>query len=221
MPILTNWIFLLKKSHVEKNTIGCICSLINSSNKLCFILRWYWQYNCIHTNRRILKIMFFTSYTWSFSKDKQFFSPFQDFCNRRRVLLVAFLIFCLCFIVNIPHFQVYQALSPSQATQTGKAFVLTDFGQGKGALVYTFGVHCIFLVLVPWIAIFTLNLLILRHVLISRRRAKLDKRKMKETQMQLTRVLLAVTISFLLLMVWQCVTQCFHMLQPDTVNIAC
>jgi hypothetical protein len=38
------------------------------------------------------------------------------------------------------------------------------FGRGVGSQNYEFWVHCMFLVLVPWVTIFTLNMLIIRQV---------------------------------------------------------
>lgn len=129
---------------------------------------------------------------------------------------MTFSILFLCFGVNFPHFYFYQSNTPSQTVLT--SYTLTKFGKGAGGIAYSFWVHCMFLVLVPWISISALNILILRRVRISRMRAKLDKQKLKQVEVQLTRVLLTVTFTFLILMVFQCVTQCFKMINPSMVN---
>jgi hypothetical protein len=68
----------------------------------------------------------------------------------------------LCFIINTPHFFTYNPVLDRNATDG--TYKLTEFGRGVGSQNYEFWVHCMFLVLVPWVTIFTLNMLIIRQV---------------------------------------------------------
>ncbi|XP_056021925.1 FMRFamide receptor-like isoform X2 [Ostrea edulis] len=139
----------------------------------------------------------------------------QDFCSQHRVFLGGGIIFLLCFIINIPHFKTYE---PLDTPMDGKAFSLTEYGQSEGSTNYEFWVHCMFLVLAPWLSIFTLNILILRRVFTSNRKSMLKKEKTRKAETQLTRLLLTVTFTFLVLIIFQCVTQCFFMLKPKDVD---
>ncbi|XP_061194731.1 FMRFamide receptor-like [Saccostrea echinata] len=139
----------------------------------------------------------------------------QEFCSQRRVYIGAGSIFLLCFIINIPHFKTFQPLDPPKE---GRAFTFTEYGGGEGSKHYEFWVHCMFLVLAPWVAVFTFNILILRKVFESNKKTKLGKEKTRRAEAQLTRLLLTVTFTFLFLIIFQCLTQCVYMLKPESVN---
>ena len=78
--------------------------------------------------------------------------------------------------------------------------------------------HCIFLVLVPWTTIITMNVCIIYHLSKSRRKVSrmdtskdsLSSRMRQDRQMSI--VLLTITFSFLIFLAWMCVSQCFYML---------
>ena len=100
----------------------------------------------------------------------------------------------------------------------------TTFGCIKGLSAVTvkdylwLQVHCMFLVLVPWGSIATLNAWIIVTLMKNTKGFKElydDEQKLTERQKQdgqITKVLLTVTFAFLILLAWQCVNQCFFML---------
>lgn len=143
-------------------------------------------------------------------------------CNHKRSLSGIGIISLLCFIINIPHFFTYEPVHERNATDD--SFVMTEFGKGHGSQSYEFWVHCMFLVLVPWVTIFCLNLMIIKQVLktgakMSDRKSVYAKEKTKRAENQLTTLLLTVTFTFLVLIALQCITQCFFMMKPKTVSI--
>ncbi|PVD33681.1 hypothetical protein C0Q70_04939 [Pomacea canaliculata] len=142
------------------------------------------------------------------------------FCNEKRANVGIFIILATCFIINLPHFWSYQADFDRPAGSNTSAIVMSEFQKGEGAINYEFWVHCIFLVLLPWFTIFILNLLIIGKI--SRTNKKMiDKKtaesadKSRRSENQITRLLLIVTFTFLFLIGFQCITQCFFMLMPD------
>ncbi|CAG2253285.1 probable G-protein coupled receptor 139 [Mytilus edulis] len=145
----------------------------------------------------------------------------KSMCNHKRSLSGIGIISLLCFIINIPHFFTYEPVHERNATDD--SFVMTEFGKGHGSQSYEFWVHCMFLVLVPWVTIFCLNLMIIKQVLktgakMSDRKSVYAKEKTKRAENQLTTLLLTVTFTFLVLIALQCITQCFFMMKPKTVN---
>ena len=70
----------------------------------------------------------------------------------------------LCFLINVPHFWSFTVDWDQGPNGTGPALVKTEFQKGDSGIFYEFWVHCIFLVLVPWFSVFTLNLLIISKV---------------------------------------------------------
>jgi hypothetical protein len=70
----------------------------------------------------------------------------------------------LCFMINLPHFWFFTVDWERGINGTGPALVETEFQKGEAGIRYEFWVHCIFLVLVPWFTVFTLNLQIIQRV---------------------------------------------------------
>ncbi|XP_060069858.1 FMRFamide receptor-like [Ylistrum balloti] len=142
----------------------------------------------------------------------------KTMCNDKKAYTGIGIITFLCFVINLPHFMTYQPLSADMRGPDEAAFGPTEFGAGEGSMRYEFWVHCMFLVLVPWASIFILNMLIIRQVSSANKRME-DKRssfaseKGKRSESQITRILLTVTFTFLVLIALQCITQCFFMLK--------
>ena len=98
-----------------------------------------------------------------------------------------------------------------------------EFGSTHGSQMYEFWVHCMFLVLVPVVSIFILNMLIIRQVRnvnrnMESKRGEAGKTKARKSEAQMTKLLLTVTFTFLVLIAFQCIVQCFFMLKtvsPD------
>lgn len=142
----------------------------------------------------------------------------KTMCNDRRANVGIGIITCLCFIVNLPHFMTFKPIADDMRGPEEDAFSYTDFGAGEGSMRYEFWVHCMFLVLVPWATIFMLNMLIIRKVARTNRkmeekRSSFASEKVKRSESQITRILLTVTFTFLVLIALQSITQCFFMLK--------
>jgi len=116
------------------------------------------------------------------------------------------------FIINIPHFFNFQ-LQRSNSTQSSFIYseIKTYYGKSRSAEYYDFWAHCMVLVLVPWFTIFTLNVAII-HKLITKKKLQVNKKGESKRERQTTIILLVITISFLVFLLWQCLTQCFWML---------
>ena len=121
-----------------------------------------------------------------------------------------------CFLVNIPHFLNYRPINAP-----GKSCISdTDYGKNL-APGYEFWVHCIFLVLAPWaaIAFFNGGIIYALHKRAKKMSSKTSKPNDRQSQdRQMTMMLLVVTFTFLLLLAWQCITQCFWMLKVGFDN---
>lgn len=149
-------------------------------------------------------------------------SQSKAMCNYKKALTGIGIISLLCFIINTPHFNTYYPVHPNDRKSSESAYAYTEFGKGKGSQNYEFWVHCMILVLVPWVTIFTLNMLIIRKLQVNRQKLEkhreTTKTKSHNRENQITRILLTVTFTFLVLIALQCITQCFFMLKPKTVN---
>ena len=88
----------------------------------------------------------------------------QILCSQKMAVFGIVLISVLCFIVNTPHFGSHYAIPDADRDAGAPAYDVTEFGKGKGSQLYEFWVHCMFLVLVPWIIILSLNLMIICRV---------------------------------------------------------
>ena len=139
-------------------------------------------------------------------------------CNIKRAVTGLGIITFLCFIINVPHFATFVPVPDRDRNISDDAFKATEYGAGEGSAKYEFWVHCMFLVLAPWATIFVLNMLIIREITKVNRKMK-EKRssegyeKAKKSESQITRILLTVTFTFLVLIALQCITQCFFMLK--------
>ncbi|XP_033728102.1 FMRFamide receptor-like [Pecten maximus] len=142
----------------------------------------------------------------------------KTMCNDKKAYTGIGIITFLCFIVNLPHFMTFEPIADDMRSPDAAAFSYTDFGAGEGSMRYEFWVHCMFLVLVPWATIFILNMLIIRRVTktnkrMEEKRSSFASEKVKRSESQITRILLTVTFTFLVLIALQCITQCFFMLK--------
>ncbi|KAK3585780.1 hypothetical protein CHS0354_010552 [Potamilus streckersoni] len=145
-------------------------------------------------------------------------------CSQRRAFTGIGIIVLLCFIINLPHFWTFHAVAvEDRAKPDDPGFAKAEFGQTGGSDQYEFWVHCMFLVLVPWVTIFILNMFIIREVSLANKkmnkaRGEEMKEKMNKKEAQITRLLLTVTFTFLILIALQCITQCFFMMKPNGAN---
>ena len=146
----------------------------------------------------------------------------KDWCSPKRAYIGIGLTLSAAFLINIPHFFNYYPAETNGAYQ----LQVTKYGHSKSAQMYEFWVHCMFLVLAPWATIAVLNSLII-HSMLSRTKymQKLEKKgsskpDRNKQDRQMTRVLLTVTFSFLLLLALQCITQCFFMLGQGKQSVS-
>eukprot|EP00794_Sanderia_malayensis_P010844 gene10844-11997_t len=134
-------------------------------------------------------------------------------CSVTRTCITITSILVFSFVVNIPHFFNYQPRADANGTYT---HVETEFAKTGGAKHYEFWVHCMFLVLAPWASIALFNGGIIYSLAkqsskMTQKQTSAAKKRQKRDR-QMTIMLLSVTFSFLVLLAWQCITQCFYML---------
>lgn len=143
------------------------------------------------------------------------FVPLKIHCfySKRRTYWGIFAISMFSFLINIPHFFTYH---PKETNGT-YMLVFTDYGESQGSINYEFWIHCMLLVLIPWFTIAMLNISLI--CLIIKRTTKIKRNKESKTfksnetrERRMTITLLSITFTFLILLAWQCVTQCFWML---------
>ena len=144
----------------------------------------------------------------------------KQWCTNTRTYIGIGATLLCCFIINIPHFLNYRPMKTEINGTVSYSLGLTEYAQSGSAQRYEFWVHCMFLVLAPWLSVAVLNSLIIRAILkrthlstfktLDKSNPKKCERQKQENQM--TVVLLTVTFSFLVLLAWQCITQCFWML---------
>ncbi|XP_057295293.1 FMRFamide receptor-like [Hydractinia symbiolongicarpus] len=135
------------------------------------------------------------------------------FYSKRRTYWGIFAISMFSFLINIPHFFTYH---PKETNGT-YMLAFTDYGESQGSINYEFWVHCMLLVLLPFFSIAFLNISLVYLVLKRLKKMKnsaeskiLNANETRERRMTLT--LLSITFTFLVLLAWQCVAQCFWML---------
>ncbi|XP_059177339.1 probable G-protein coupled receptor 139 [Physella acuta] len=154
----------------------------------------------------------------------------KKYCNERRANLGLFLITINSFIVNAPHFGYFKHVDNSQEdnstdTKPRPSFEKTRFGAGEGGDFYEFWIHCIILILIPWFSVLFMNIKIIMKITESNRRMSGKKtresmKKCKQSENQITRLLLTVTFAFLIFIGMQCIIQCFQMQQPEWADKA-
>ncbi|XP_005097278.2 G-protein coupled receptor daf-37 [Aplysia californica] len=145
-------------------------------------------------------------------------------CNERHANFGLLLITVNCFLINIPHFASFSPVLDRAENDTGKTFVHTDFEKGSGGQFYEFWIHCIILILIPWVSVLAMNIMIIKKLNKTNKKMA-DKKtnasvmKSKQSENQITRLLLTVTFTFLFFIGLQCIIQCFAMRQPSWADM--
>ena len=158
-----------------------------------FIVSSIWMVICVTMNRFIAVVYPHKAQDW----------------NSLRVtyiIITATLLFSFC--INIPHFfNLYPKYKDGIYSEAS-----TKYGASMTAFYYDFWTHCMALVLIPWVTIFCLNIAIIRKL---KYREKLQSNIKGESkrERQTTVILLVISVSFLVFLIWQCITQCFWMLK--------
>ncbi|CAG5115191.1 unnamed protein product [Candidula unifasciata] len=162
----------------------------------------------------------------------------KKFCSETRANVGLILIAVNSFLVNLPHFASFTVVYPdyggggggnsssssSPSTEPQPTFKMTEFGAGSGGQFYEFWIHCIILILIPWVSVLSLNIMIINKINKSNKRMENKKtresmKKSKQSENQITRLLLAVSFSFLFFIGLQCIIQCFAMQKPPWADM--
>ena len=146
----------------------------------------------------------------------------KDWCSAKRAYIGIGATMVATFIINFPHFFSYRPVKVA----SGYQLQMTEYGKSESAQMYEFWIHCMILVLVPWATIAFLNASII-YAMVKRTKYMqgLDKtasskpERNKQDQ-QMTKILLTVTFTFLVLLALQCITQCFFMLGAGKKNVS-
>ena len=124
-----------------------------------------------------------------------------------------FVVFFFSLVVNIPRF-VYLPGNTNNETVL-KAYHNKHM---KMFHFYDFGVHCMFLLVVPCVIISILNTATI--VRLCQRRREKSKRGNSFQEKQTTLILLTVSFSFLIFLMWQCAAQCFWIMGFEDKNLS-
>ncbi|RUS82569.1 hypothetical protein EGW08_009643 [Elysia chlorotica] len=172
----------------------------------------------------------------------------KQYCNEKRANFGLILITFNSFIINFPHYLSFTLVDPpndpsanasshgnmsgthahtevKMATVTQEvAFKETEFQTGASGQFYEFWIHCMILILIPWFTVFGMNVMIIRAVRRSNqknagKKTSASVRNCKQSENQITRLLLAVTFTFLFFIGTQCVIQCMYMKKPAGFNM--
>ena len=138
----------------------------------------------------------------------------RAWCTPFQTLIGIGIILGLSFLINIPHFFNYYP-----GVVNGTYHILeTAYAKTGASQKYEFWIHCMVLVLVPWLSLLGFNGSIIWSM---RERAvksvkifgsdKGKKQERVKQQHQITKMLLFVTFAFIILLGWQCVAQCLWM----------
>lgn len=147
----------------------------------------------------------------------------QNFCNERRAVIGLITMSVVNFIINIPHFATFTPFDSDGGRGQQLTYRKSDFGKSTGSHYYEFWVHCVFLVLGSWLGILVLNILIIRQVAyvsknMNNRKSSHGCKKSQRYESQMTRTLLSVSFTFLVLIFPECIAKCFYMLEAVSVS---
>lgn len=167
----------------------------------------------------------------------------KQYCNVKRANFGLALITFNSFIINFPHYLSFTTVDQSSiinnnndnsssnaseaamATPTKvKTFKETEFYTGPSGQFYEFWIHCMILIIIPWVTVFSMNIMIIRAIHKSNKKNAEKKttssvRRCKQSENQITRQLLIVTFTFLFFIGLQCVIQCMFMKKPAGFNM--
>lgn len=112
-----------------------------------------------------------------------------------------------------------------EPTERVQAFTETEFFHSPSGQFYEFWIHCMILILIPWATVFSMNIMIIRAVRASNKKnagkkTSASAQSTKQSENQITRLLLVVTFSFLFFIGAQCIIQCMYMKQPAGFNLS-
>ncbi|GFS01623.1 FMRFamide receptor [Elysia marginata] len=105
-----------------------------------------------------------------------------------------------------------------------EAYRETEFYTSDSGQFYEFWIHCMILILIPWVTVFSMNVMIIKRVRESNKKNEGKKtsaaaKHTKQSENQITRLLLAVTFTFLVFIGMQCIIQCMYMKKPAGFNM--
>ncbi|CAG5118063.1 unnamed protein product [Candidula unifasciata] len=153
----------------------------------------------------------------------------KSLCNESRANVGLILISVNSFMINIPHFASFTPIYQDEDNnnthnyinnnnntndrQPKVAYTETEFGMSAGGMFYEFWIHCMVLTVIPWMSVLYMNVMIIVKINEANTRMA-DKKtsqslmKSKKSENQITRLLLAVTFTFLFFLGFNCITHC-------------
>jgi len=137
----------------------------------------------------------------------------------KKNIIAIILINIVGFLPNIPQFFHFRPvfIFENNKTEGYWTYNSTDFANSQPFIDYIFWFHCIFISLLPLILILILNTLLLHNINKSNDSvfkciSNNDKGSRMKKSRKMTITILTVTTSFLILLLWQCIAQCFWLL---------
>lgn len=97
----------------------------------------------------------------------------QKLCSTARANFGLIIITVNAFFINLPHFASFTIVYPDDddngnanitISKPKETFTQTEFGKGAGGMFYEFWIHCIILILIPWVSVLFMNVMIVRQV---------------------------------------------------------
>ncbi|XP_065650216.1 proteinase-activated receptor 1-like [Hydra vulgaris] len=126
--------------------------------------------------------------------------------------IIISVLFFLSLVLNIPRFYNYQ-ISFISNSSVHEMFNQTQI---KSFHSYEFGVQCMFLLFSPFLIISVLNSLIILKLCQKTGVGERSKRLLLSQEKKTTLILMTVSISFLIFLMWQCASQCFWIIELES-----
>jgi len=252
------WARVRKKIRESNSTIKYFISMgvIDSGLLIMFILtdsipaaepefiRTYWFVVCFSYIFFPLFFFFILASIWivvAVTADRYLLIVHQFKLSRKMHTLSLVLLFVSGFIINVPHFFNFQ---PKMVEVEPEKWIWekTEYAESESGSRYEFWVHCIFIVLAPWMLIAAFNVGIVLTIFKTSKQVEnvmsndtntttststtstklkssnssvpilnKDLIKRRAQNRRTTSTLLTVTFTFLVLLLWQCIVQCFWM----------
>ncbi|XP_065643131.1 chemerin-like receptor 1 [Hydra vulgaris] len=135
--------------------------------------------------------------------------------NLTNTYIIIFVVFFLSLALNIPRFYNYQMLHVSNSS----VHEMFNQTQTKSLHSYEFGVHCIFLLSSPFLIISVSNCSIIYKLCQKRGERERAKKMLLSQEKKMTLILMTISISFLIFLMWQCASQCFWIIELDSHSL--
>ncbi|KAH3839842.1 probable G-protein coupled receptor 139 [Dreissena polymorpha] len=198
--MLTDSILMFRHSIASSSTFGAFYAFVGYPLFFLFLLCSIWFTVGVTVDRYI-------QVCW--------INKAKEMCSEKRAWIGLSIITILCFLFNAPHFATYEPVPDVERKSSDAGLRFTEYGSSTGNINYELWVQCMMILEpVPWAIILTLNLLIIKRVTTTNqqmdiKRGSSGKKMARKSEAQLTRLLLTVTFTFLVLTAPRCIMQCF------------